>query len=409
MNRFLSSRRPAGFGSLNQRKHHPDYWLVLISAALLVLGLVVVYSISPALSAQKHVGDNYYVNRQMFAIALGIGAFLLVSNLPVNFWRRIESGLLVASGIAAIAVRVFGDQVNGAYRWIQVGGFSFQAAELIKFAVLIWLAGFLADRIRNREINNNTKTLKPIIIAIGIIGVVVGIGQKDLGSTGVLVLIMVAMGYIAGLPLKRIMLVGGALAIASVILILPFSYRRDRLSTFLHPAQDCLNTGYQSCQALITVGSGGIIGKGLGRGVQAYGYLPEAANDSIFAIFAEKFGFVGTAALLGLFVGLFSRLKRIMERAPDDYSRLLITGVLAWLSTQTIINIGAMIGLLPLKGITLPFISYGGTSVLFIMAAIGMAFQVSRYTTYRLVNEKERTSELSNAISKKVEYRNRDQ
>jgi cell division protein FtsW len=150
----------------------------------------------------------------------------------------------------------------------------------------------------------------------------------------------------------------------------------------LHPEKDGQNAGYQACQALIAVGSGGIAGKGLGHGAQAYGYLPEASNDSIFAIMAEKFGFIGTAFLLALFMGLFSRIKNILERAPDNFSRLMVAGILAWLSTQTLINIGAMIGLLPLKGITLPFISAGGTSVLFVTAAIGLVFQVSRYTTF---------------------------
>jgi len=187
---------------------------------------------------------------------------------------------------------------------------------------------------------------------------------------------------VAGLPLKRIFVIGGVVLLGSALLIVSTGYRRSRFETYLNPARDCQNAGYQSCQALITVGSGGLFGKGLGRGVQAYGYLPEAANDSIFAIFAEKFGFVGVSVLLGLFVGFFSRLKRLIDRAPDNYSRLLVTGILAWLSTQTIINVGAMIGLLPLKGITLPFISYGGTSVLFVTVAIGICFQISRYTTY---------------------------
>ncbi|MGZ6004802.1 MAG: FtsW/RodA/SpoVE family cell cycle protein, partial [Candidatus Saccharimonadales bacterium] len=359
MNISSRSRRPSGFGSLRQRRHRPDYWLVILSVIMLVIGLIVVYAISPALSAQQNVGDNYYINKQLIAVGLGIAGFIAVANLPISLWRKIERPLIISSVIAALIVRLFGDQVNGAYRWIQVGGFSFQAAELIKLALLIGLAGFLSNQIKNNEITDTNKTFKPLLMTVAVIAFVVGLIQKDLGSTGVMVAMMIAMVYVAGLPLKRIALVAGSLVVAVVILVLPFSYRRDRLMTFLHPAQDCLNTGYQSCQALITVGSGGIIGKGLGNGVQAYGYLPEAANDSIFAIFAEKFGFIGVTVLLGLFVAFFSRLRRIIERAPDNYSRLLATGILAWLSTQTIINVGAMIGLLPLKGITLPFISYG--------------------------------------------------
>ncbi len=399
------ARRPSGFGQINQRRHRPDYWLVILSTIMLAMGLIIVYAISPALTAQSHVSSNYYISKQLIAIALGVAAFITVANLPVSWWRRLERPLLISAGLAVVAVRLFGEQVNGAYRWIQIGGFSFQAAELIKLAVLIWLAGFLTDRIRSGQLHDNNKTLQPLLIVIIIVGVVVGLGQKDLGSTGVLVLIMISMGYIAGLPLKRIVQAGVVLAIATILLILPFSYRRDRLSTFLHPAQDCLNTGYQSCQALITVGSGGVFGKGLGHGIQANGYLPEAANDSIFAIFAEQFGFVGVSVLLGLFIAFFARLKSIMERAPDNYSRLLVSGILAWLSTQAIINIGAMIGLLPLKGITLPFISYGGTSVLFVTAAVGIVFQISRYTTYSVIKENERVNGKQYGLKQTVEYR----
>jgi cell division protein FtsW len=195
-----------------------------------------------------------------------------------------------------------------------------------------------------------------------------------------------AMVFIAGAPKKLLFQTAIAIIIGIVLLTSTSSYRRGRLATFLNPTRDCQAEGYQACQALIAVGSGGIAGLGLGKGVQAYGYLPESQNDSIFAIYSEKFGFLGVTALLGLFLGFFSRLKKIIMHTPDAYSRLLVVGVLAWLSTQTLINIGAMTGMLPLKGITLPFISYGGTSLVFITAAIGIVFQISRYTSYSIVN-----------------------
>ena len=191
------------------------------------------------------------------------------------------------------------------------------------------------------------------------------------------------MGFVAGLPMRRILLIALIVAVGTILAVSSTPYRRARLNTYLHPETNCLtDAGHQACQALIAVGSGGAVGLGLGNSVQAYGYLPEAQNDSIFAIYAEKFGFVGSVLLLALFVTLFARLRLIIERAPDMFSRLVVSGVLAWLSTQAIINIGAMIGLLPLKGITLPLISYGGTSVLFVGAALGLAFQVSHYTTF---------------------------
>jgi cell division protein FtsW len=269
-----------------------------------------------------------------------------------------------------------------AHRWVRFGSLSFQSVELLKFALLIWLAGFLAERVSRQEINITDKTLKPLLIAMGVIGVVVAGVQSDLGSTGVIVLMLGTLAFVAGLPFKRILLIGGVVAIGLILAISATPYRRDRLTTYLHPEANCQTTGWQACQALIAVGSGGMIGLGLGRSVQANGYLPEAANDSIFAIYAEVFGFIGVVILLGIYVALFGRLKSIAERAPDDFSRFVVLGVLSWLSIQALINIGAMIGLLPLKGITLPFISYGGTSVVFVAAAVGLVFQISRYTSF---------------------------
>ncbi len=387
-----SIRRPAYLSRVNQRRHRPDYWLLLLSVVLLALGLIVVYTIGPGLAAQHNVGDNYYINRQLVAVLLGIGTFALCAFLPLEIWPKLEKPLLIASGLAALAVRVFGEEINGAYRWIHVGGLSFQAVELIKFTFVIWLAGFLVARLREGTLNDVNRSFKPLLIALGIVGIVVAKLQSDLGSTGVLVVVMAAMVYVAGLELKRVMMIGGVILIGTMLLIASSGYRRGRVQTFLHPEKDCQDSGYQACEALISVGSGGLFGLGLAKSVQAYGYQPEAANDSIFAIYAEKFGFLGVTILLGLFMAFFARLKRVIEQAPDDYSRLIATGVLAWLSTQAIINVGAMVGLLPLKGITLPFISYGGTSIIFVTAAIGLVFQISRYTSYETPrNREERT------------------
>ncbi len=371
-------------GQVQARRHRPDYILPLLSVILMVIGLITVFAISPALAASNNVSDNYYVSKQLIAIALGVAAFIVVGNIRPSAWRKAEKPLIISAVVASVLVRLLGEQVNGAYRWVQVAGFSFQVAELIKFALVIWLAGFLANRIQEGTLQDWNKTLKPLLMALAIIGVLVAVLQSDLGSAAVMVSIMSAMVFVAGMPMKKVLLVGAVVLIGVFMAISTSAYRRSRVETFLNPTADCQGAGYQSCQALIAVGSGGMFGLGLARSVQAYGYLPEAANDSIFAIYAEKFGFLGSAFLIGLFVALFARIMKIFERSPDDYMRLLVAGVLAWLSTQAIINIGAMVGLLPLKGITLPFISYGGTSLLFVGAAVGLVFAVSRYTNFRI-------------------------
>jgi cell division protein FtsW len=364
------------------RRHKPDYVILIIAILLLAIGLIVIYSIGPGLSVNSRVSSNYYINRQMISVLMGIIGFLVAAFLPLRQWRVIEKPLIIGAGIAAIAVRLFGQEVNGAWRWIQIGGLSFQADELIKFALLIWLAGFLADRIKTNQVTDFKKTLLPLIIVLAVVGFVVAGIESDFGTTSVIMAMMAGMAVVASLPLKRILIFFGVVVISVILAVATSSYRQQRILTYLHPSSDCQTTGYQTCQALIAVGSGGIIGLGLGNSVQAYGYLPEAANDSIFAIYAEKFGFIGTTILIGLFAILFSRIKNIIERAPNNFSRLLATGILVWFGVQSFINIGAMIGLIPLKGITLPFISYGGTSIMFVTAAVGIVFHISRYTNY---------------------------
>lgn len=382
-------RSPATLPTLNLgRKHRPDYWLVIWCAALLAIGLIVVYAISPALAATHHVSNGYYVSKQLLAIGLSAVAFVITAQVPLAWWRQAYKPLLIIAAMATFFALVL--PVNPAYpahRWVRLGSFSFQSVELVKFAVLIALAGFLAERSNHGLLGDSQKTFKPLLMALVVVGIIIAGPQKlhaqsDLGSMGVMIVMAAAMAYVAGLPMKRLMMIAGILVIGIALVILPSGYRRERLATYMHPESDCQSAGYQVCQSLISVGSGGFIGLGLGSSVQAYGYQPEAANDSIFAIYAEKFGFIGSVILLAIFVAFFARLKSIAERLPDDFSRLLVIGILAWFSTQAFINIGGMLGLVPLKGITLPFISYGGTSVVFAAAAVGLAFQASQYAAY---------------------------
>ena len=366
------------------RRHRPDYWIVVLTVLLLAIGLIVVYSIGPALSATKGEGSGTnYVVRQLLAIGLSAVAFIVTSRIPLKLWRKWQWWLLALALVGTIVALV--TPVIPAYpahRWIRLGPLSLQSVEALKFALLITISGFFALQVKRGELTDARKTLYPLLVILVVVGVLVAGIQSDFGSMGVIVVMFVAMAYTVGLPMRRLALVGLIMVVGGVLLISSTPYRRARLHAYLNPETSCQTTGYQACQALIAVGSGGIVGLGVGKGAQAYGYLPEAKNDSIFAVYAEKFGFVGAVVLIGLFVTLFARLRLIAERAPTLFSQLVVIGILAWLSTQTIINIGAMIGLLPLKGITLPLVSYGGTSVLFVGAALGLVFQISHYTHF---------------------------
>lgn len=386
--RFQAQRRSPqefGAGRTTERKHRPDYLLIVLMSALLVIGAVVVYAIGPGLTQGKNLPENYFSSKQLTAIGLGIIGFVVASVMPLNRWKQLQWPIIVFAAVLAVAVRFVGEEINGAHRWVQMGGFSFQAAELIKLAIVLWLAHFLA-RMRALDLLQSPKVLQPLGILFGLIIIIVAGLQSDLGSASVMMAVIGGSAFIAGLPMKRLLIVGSIVAALALLAIVSTPYRRERVATFFNPAADCQAEGYQACQALITIGSGGLFGKGLGRSVQAYGYLPEPANDSIFAIVSEKFGLIGALVVVLLFWLLFRRIAMTARAAPNEYARLLVVGVLIWLSVQMTINVGAMIGLLPLKGITLPFVSYGGTSIIFVMIAMGIVFQVSRYTDLTLLS-----------------------
>ena len=375
-----NARTPQSVGT-KMRRHRPDYWLIVLGALLVAIGLIVVYSISPALNEFR--GGNF-VLRQSVAIGLSVLAFIITSRIPIETFRKYRWHLVAIAALGtlvALLTPVVSEYPQ--HRWIRFGSFSLQSVEVMKFALLILVSSFLATRAKAGLINDFRKTLKPLAIGLAAVSAVVVFVQSDLGSMGVLIAMLGAMVYMAGLRPRYVLLIGVVALLVAALAVGSTQYRRDRIATYLNPEQSCqTDQGYQACQALIAVGSGGIAGLGLGNSIQAYGYLPEAQNDSIFAIYAEKFGFLGSMVLLVLFMTLFSRMRLIIERAPDTFSQLIVTGILAWFSTQAIINIGAMIGLLPLKGITLPFVSYGGTSVLFVGAALGLVYQISHYTSF---------------------------
>ncbi|MDX1765717.1 MAG: putative peptidoglycan glycosyltransferase FtsW [Candidatus Saccharimonadales bacterium] len=367
------------------RRHKPDYGIVLLSGMLLLFGLVVMFAVSPALSqrlSEEGLSDNHFFYRQGIFILAGAVAFWISAILPLKWWRTIQP-LLIAAGLASsllLLIPGVGTEFNGAVRWIDLGFFTFQPAELLKLALILYMASFLAEKIRLNKLNDRNETLLPLLIILAILSVVVLILQRDLGTMVALTAIIFTMLYTSGMkfsPLSKLISIVAAGAVAAVVL---FPHRLSRLLTFVNPESDVEGTGYHINQALIAIGSGGMWGKGLGRSVQVFGYLPEAANDSIFAIIAEKFGFVGSVLVIMLYGALFWRLLKLIDRAPNDYFKLLVAGVFGWIVSHTIINIGAMLGLLPLTGITLPLLSLGGTSMVLIMAALGLVFNISRYS-----------------------------
>lgn len=375
-----------------QRRHRADMPLILFISMLILLGLIVIYAISPALIARlshsTEISQNYFLYRQLIYIVLGLAAFTMAAMVPLGWWRKNSTRLLIGGLVLSVLPFVLQATpialcVNGACRWIDLGPISFQPVEILKFVLLIFIASFIAARAQQGNMQDIKQTLVPFgLLLIVIAGIVIGL-QKDLGTGLTVFAIALVMLFVAGIRGRTFGVILGCAAALGTLFIIIAPHRIERIQTFFnHSSSTSEGMGYHVNQALIAVGSGGWTGKGLGQSIQAFGYLPEAANDSIFAILAEKFGFLGTLAVIGIFGALFWRLLTIMDQTISVFPKLIVAGTFGWVFSHSIINVGAMLGIFPLTGITLPFVSFGGTSLLCMLAALGLVFQISRYTTH---------------------------
>lgn len=391
------------------RRHRPDYLLLIFVVLLMMLGLVVLYSIQPALQSTYETG---FVGRQIIFTTVGISVFLLTSRIKLKFFETFATTFFVTALALSLLLSLLSllpgspmvACVNGACRWLDLGFTTFQPVEYLKFALVMYLAVFLAARIREGTIANAKETLLPVGIATGLAGLLIVVFQQDLGSGLILLAITAVMVFVAGLPGKHLLWAFGAMAAMGVLSIVAQPHRIERVLTFFGSSAATEASNYHSQQALIAIGSGGFFGKGLANGVQAFGYLPEAANDSIFAVIAEAFGFVGTLAILLIFGGLIYRLVLLVERSQRPEFKLIAAGITAWVGAHIFVNIAAMMGVVPLTGITLPFLSFGGSSLLLTMVAMGVAFSLSRYTAHKkdINTDKEAARDESNLRGRRV-------
>ncbi len=379
------------FHSAIGRKHRPDYGLLVAMMLLVAIGLVVIYSVSPAISAQLKgsVDSNHFMYRQLTFLLLGFGVFFATSLLPLKWWVHIQKYLIIAAVLSFLLLFIPAFSIThlGATRWIHIGPINYQPAEILKFALVFSFAMFFAHRMREDRINEGSTT-RVFLGVMALVGLEIVIIQRDLGTMIPIVAIMLTMLYVAGINKLSFVKITALIIVAAALAILPFQHRRERVFTFLNSSADVEDSGYHINQALIAVGSGGVFGKGLGRSVQAYGYLPEAANDSIFAVMAEKFGFIGVLCVFAVYGALLMRILYVSQRAPNHYLQLICVGVFAWMAIQAFVNVGAMLGIMPLTGVTLPFLSFGGTSLVFSMAALGVVFNISRYINLGRIDEK---------------------
>lgn len=364
-----------------KKERGADWKLIIVIYVLVAIGILMVYSASSIWASYRFADAFYFGKRQFLFAAVGLIAMYGVSWIPYHTWRIYSKHILLICILLLGLVLVPGVGLvrGGARSWIGVGAFSIQPAEFIKLALLI----FLADRValRQKDIVSLTKGFGPLLLLIffcfGLIML-----QPDLGTGVILVCSCFILLFISGAQIKHFAFLA-LLGIAGLTgLIASAPYRISRITAFINPWDDPLGDGFQIIQSLYAIGPGGLFGLGFGNSLQKYFYLPEPHNDFIFSIIAEELGFIGATIILGLFFYLLWKGVQIGLNAPDKFGSLLAIGIVIQISLQVFINISVVIGLIPVTGITLPFLSYGGSSLTLTLAAMGVVLNISRYSHY---------------------------
>ena len=355
---------------------------MFLVATLLLIGVGFFVFMSASLGLLAKEGANFAtVALKQAAIAVaGVILMIVMSNINVRVFRRAAPYIFILSLVmtALVFVPHIGFAYNGAARWIAFHSFTFQPAEFLKIASVLFLAAILSGY---KEKNNlSARSLIPFFVIVGLVGALL-LKQPDTGTFLVIFCALLAVYIASGAKIKHVGIILSICILAVACLAYYRPYVAARFTTFLHPAADAQGSGYQVQQALIAVGSGGIAGRGFGQSIQKFNFLPEPIGDSIFAVAGEEFGFVGTVAIIILFVFFALRGLKIGSASKDAFGRLLATGIIVLIVGQAIINIGAIIGVIPLTGIPLSFISHGGTALMFTMAEAGMILNISKKRT----------------------------
>jgi cell division protein FtsW len=364
-------------------RRKPDYALLTVVGVLVPIGLVMVYSASFVDAFTTRGSQLYYTWRQLIAAIIGTAGLLVAQRLDYRFWRKYSVQLLGATLVLLLFVLVLPasiTEVNGAKSWIRLGWFSMQPSEIAKLAMIVYFADWLSRR--SERLGNVTYGLVPFGVTLGIVCGLVML-EGDLGTTIVLVVIAGVVYFTAGANILHIVGAAGLAAGAFWAMVKIAPYRQERIAAWLDPFAHYQGAGYQPAHALYALGSGGLFGEGLGQARQKFQWLPQAHTDAIFAIVGEEFGLLGTLFVVACFLFIAYRGFRIAGRSPDPFAALLSVGLTAWLVFQALINIAVVTTLLPFTGLTLPFLSYGGSSLIMCMVAAGVLLNISRHTVDR--------------------------
>ncbi len=358
-----------------------DKILIFVILTLIVFGLVMIASAGVVYSQTRFEDEYYFFKHQLFyGVLPGLIVLYFFSRINYSFWKKISPLIFLISLIFLVLVFVpgIGTKVYGASRWIKLGSFSFQPSEMMKLAIVLYLSAWLESRGWSR-IRDFFEGLLPFVAILSLVGFLI-IKQPNTSTLVIIILSSLCIFFIAGAKMSHLISLALAGLISLAIMIKMAPYRLNRILVYLDPTTDSRGIGYQINQALLAIGSGGILGLGLGHSRQKFNYLPEPVGDSIFAIIGEELGLIGCIILITLFVILAVRGFKVAKKAPDNFGQLVAVGITCWIIIQAFMNIAAISGIIPLTGVPLPFISYGGTSLVFLMAGVGILLNISKQT-----------------------------
>jgi cell division protein FtsW len=348
--------------------------LLVVAVVLVVIGLGETLSASSAKALADRQDRFYFFKKQLIGLALGTVAMVVLSRVSYKVWRKLAMPLFGGTTVLLMAVLMVGEQVNGARRWLNLG-ITFQPSELAKLAVVVAMAVLLERK--GKLLNRFGHFLAPVAFCVGVPGLLVML-EPDLGTTIVIAVAALSVLLVSTAPLRHVAAITMVALMATVVLAFAADYRLDRIQGYLDPWADPGDSGYQVIQGYYALGTGGLFGVGLGASRARWSYLPNAHTDFIFAILGEETGAVGGLAVMALFTVLALAGWAVAARAPDRFGRMLAAGLTGWLSFQALINIGGVLGVLPITGIVLPFVSYGATALISSMAALGILVNIAQ-------------------------------
>lgn len=358
----------------------PDITLLLVTLILIIVGTAMIYSSSSIIALEKFKDGQYFLKKQLVFVFLGLTSMIIMTKMPYSYLRKWAYPGIILSLVllSMLFIPSVGMKRGGATRWLNLGGFSFQVTEMVKIVMVIFLAHLLT-----RKAFQITNFARGILIPLAVTAVVILLIllEPDFGTSAIIASILLLMLCIAGAQMKHLLLLVAAFIPVGVSLILYKGYRLTRLTAFLDPWKDADNTGFQIIQSLISFGSGGAFGVGIGDGMQKLFYLPEPHTDFILSIIAEESGFIGVTIVIVMFTLFAFRGFMIALKAPDLFGTLLAAGLTMVISLEAFINIAGVMGLIPLKGLVLPFLSYGGTAFIMTMTAVGILLNISTQTS----------------------------